>query len=107
MPFCKDCDAHYMTTHTCPPLWEARIFETRFQNDWAEVHGHDPEAAAARFAELYDRDGDYDIIKRGGDQIEVRKPGDETIILVNVSAESVPQYYASIAPVTSDERQKS
>lgn len=96
MPFCKNCDEHYLTTHTCPPLWEARIFETKYQNDWTEVHAKDPERAAARFAELYDRGGDYDIIKRGGDEIEVRKPGEDSIVLVTVSAEAVPQYYGRL-----------
>ena len=96
MPFCKDCDEHYLTTHTCPPLWEARIYDKKYPNDWTEVHGIDPARAAARFAECYDRNGDYDIIKRGGDEIEVRKPGEDKIILVTISTETVPHYYGHI-----------
>lgn len=98
MPFCKHCDKHYHEgyQHACPPLWEARVFETKWQNEWHEVHGNDPEQAAARFCEIYDRNGDYDIVRRGGDEIEVRKPGDDEIIMVDVSAESVPHYYGHV-----------
>lgn len=97
MPFCKDCDKHYTvgSKHICPPIWEARVFETKYQNDWHGVHANDPEQAAARFAEIYDRNGDYDIIKRGCEEIEVRKPGEETITMVDVSAESVAHYFGS------------
>src|ERR1700685_2237414 len=96
MPFCKNGDGNYATTHTGLLLWERRISAQNNRNDWTEVHGIDPERAAARFAECYDRNGDYDIIRRGGDEIEVRKPGEDKIVLVNVSAETVPHYYGHI-----------
>lgn len=92
----RDCDAHYILTHSCPPMWEARIFETKWENDWVEVRARDAEQAATKFAEQYDQGGDYDIIQRGGDEIEVRKSGDDKIVMVDVSAESVPHYYGRV-----------
>lgn len=80
--------------HKCAPIWEAHMHETKWQDDWSEVHANDAEEAASKFAEEYDRGGDYDIIRRGSAEIEVRKQGDETVTLVDVSAESVPQYRA-------------
>lgn len=94
---CKTCKEWGFTgSHECPPIWEARIFETKWQEDWHEVHAADAERAAQKFAEDYDCYGDYDIIRRGSAEVEVRKVGDDKAVLVDVSAESVPHYYAHI-----------
>lgn len=99
MPYqrCKVCEEWGWTDkHSCPPIWEARIFETKWQEDWHEVRANSPERAAQKFAEEYDCHGDYDILKRGSEEVEVRKQGEETITLVDISAESVPTYYAEV-----------
>lgn len=84
--------------HACPPIWEARILKTRWENDWTEVHARDAEDAASKFCERYDSDGEYSIIQDGGAEIEVRKLGEDQITQVEISAESVPTYYAHARP---------
>lgn len=94
---CKHCDHWgWSNTHACPPIWEARIFETKWQNDWNEVRATDAEDAAKRFAEEYDVNGEHDIVRRGCEEIEVRLQGSEKIWMVDVSAETVPAYYATV-----------
>jgi hypothetical protein len=80
--------------HQCAPIWEARLLETKWENDWIEVRAHDAEEAAREFCEQYDSDGDYSIIQRGSAEVEVRKPGEDGVTIFDVSAESVPTYYA-------------
>lgn len=98
---CPTCHKYdFLSRHKCAPVWEARIFGDG--DEWYDVHGWDVEDAAAKFAERYDEGGDYDIIRRGSAEIEVRKQGDATIIMVDISAESVPQYYARTRRVGPD-----
>lgn len=80
--------------HQCAPIWEARLHETKWDNDWTEVRAHDAEEAASEFCERYDCEGgDYSIIQHGEAVVEVRSPeGDVTTC--DVRAESVPTYYA-------------
>jgi hypothetical protein len=103
---CKTCSSYgWLGSHKCDPVWEARIYGDG--DDWYEVHASDAEDAAARFAEEYDQGGDYDIIKRGSAEVEVRKQGEEVIQLIDVTAESVPQYSAwerRTTPDTSGDR---
>ncbi|MCK1503905.1 hypothetical protein [Bradyrhizobium sp. 18] len=80
--------------HQCAPIWEARMHETKWNEDWTEVRAHDAEEAAREFCERYDCDGEYTIIQRGAAEIEVRKPGEDRITIFDVFAESVPTYYA-------------
>ena len=86
-------DMKFNTNHVCAPVWEARIYTRKYEEDWREVYATDAEEAAAKFCEQYDQDGDYDIIRRGGEEIEVRKSKKDTVIIVDVEAESVPHYY--------------
>ncbi len=96
---CPTCDEYgwfdmqHSRNHTCAPTWEARIFTRQYEEEWTSVHGLDAEEAAAKFCEQYDAGGDYDIVRRGGDEIEVRKSEGDEVIIVDVSAESVPHYY--------------
>lgn len=94
---CGICDEWgYGGKHQCPPIWECRVFETKYENDWQEVYAVDAERAAEKFAEDYDCHGDYDIVKRGCEEIEVRKAGSADIMMVDISAESRPHYYGSV-----------
>lgn len=91
---CKVCgEWAWFSRHTCPPVWEARMHATKWEEDWSEVHAHDAEDAASAFAKQYDQNGDYIIIQFGGAVIEVRKRGEEGAFLIDVTAESVPQYH--------------
>ena len=80
--------------HQCPPLWEARLKDARWENEWTDVHALDAEQAASRFCQQHDSNGDYDIITNGEAEVEVRKPDSDKITLVEITAESVPTYYA-------------
>ena len=100
MPFCPKCNDHYILNHVCGPAWECREFETKWQNDWTEVRAHDAERAAEKFCEMQDRGGDYDVIRRGSAEVEVRQSGSEEIKLIDVWAESVPQYHGRVRQQT-------
>jgi len=99
---CKTCGEYGWTGasaarfggHICPPTWEARIHETKYENEWTEIHARDAEEAASKFCQQHDSNGDYDIIQSGEAEIEVRKWGEDKIALIDISAESVPTYYA-------------
>ena len=80
--------------HKCPQIWEVRLYETRWEEDWIEVHAADAEDAATTFAEQYDQGGDYDIIRRGSAEVEVRKLGETEVTQWDIQAESIPQYHA-------------
>jgi hypothetical protein len=96
---CAICGEHgafgmtYNKDHVCAPVWEARIYTEKNEEDWHAVHANDAGQAAAKFCEAYDQDGDYDIVRRGSEEIEVRKSAGDKIIIIDVSAESVPHYY--------------
>jgi hypothetical protein len=79
--------------HTCSPVWEARLFGAG-DDEWLDVRADDAETAAEKFCDQYDSGGDYDIIRSGSAEVEVRKPGEEAITLWDISAESVPEYHA-------------
>lgn len=72
------------------------MHETRWKEDWSEVYARDPEDAAEKFAEERDQGGDYDIIRGGSAEIEVREQGSTETYIVDVAAESVPQYTGSL-----------
>lgn len=92
---CKICDKWgYKNSHKCPPVWEVRMYERRWEEDWVEVYATDAEDAATTFAEQSDRGGDYDIIRRGSAEVEVRKQGETEVTQWDIQAESVPEYTA-------------
>jgi len=83
-----------LPAHKCAPIWEVRMHRTRWEEDWTETHADDAEGAAAKFAEDYDRNGEYGIVSSGSAEVEVRKPGEDAMTIYDISAESVPQYTA-------------
>jgi hypothetical protein len=88
---CPTCKKYgWLDTHKCAPVWEVRI---KGDEEWSEQHGDDPEDAAADFAERLDHNSnEYEIVSRGGDEFEVRKPGETEILSVRVYAQMVPTY---------------
>lgn len=93
--FCERC-SHYghlpcrcVAFHGCVPFrGEA--------GDWLEVYEKDAEAAAERFCDAYDSDGDYTIIKSGSADVWVRDAAG-VITKWFVEAEAVPTYSAHAA----------
>jgi len=70
--------------------------ETKYENDWVTVYATDAVEAAEKFCEDHDPGGDYDILKRGSEEIQVRKLGEEKIVVVSITAESRAHYYGEI-----------
>jgi hypothetical protein len=94
---CKICgEWGWINSHKCAPVWEARMYDPKWDQEWSEVYAYDEGAAAEKFAEEYDHNGEYDIVRRGSAEIEVRRPGEDAITLVDISAESVPEYYGYV-----------
>jgi hypothetical protein len=94
---CKKCGGWgWIDSHTCPPIWEARVHETKWEEHWHEVYARDAEDAAEKFAERSDCEGDYTIIQTGCAEIEVRKLGETETVIVDISAETVPQYRGEV-----------
>jgi hypothetical protein len=68
-------------------------------DDWYAVHAEDPELAIEKFAQHYDSDGDYSILRNNGaDEVWCRLLGDTVISKWRIVAESEPQYYAKPIP---------
>ena len=82
--------------HVCAPVWEARIYTREYEEDWHTVYAHDAEQAAAKFCETYDQNGEYNIVRCGGEEIEVRKSEGSEVFFVAVDAENVPHYYGHL-----------
>ena len=97
-------DMQFNKNHTCALIWEARIYTRKYEEDWHTVHANDAEQAAAKFCETYDQNGEYDIVRRGGEEIEVRKSDGDKVIIVDIEAETVPHYYGHERKVASDEQ---
>ena len=92
---CRTCDKWGAEgVHKCPPIWEVRLYETRWEEDWVEIYAADAADAATTFAERHDQGGDYDIVRRGSAEVEVRKLGETEVTQWDIQAESVPQYSA-------------
>lgn len=89
---CKEWD--WFPGHQCAPIWEVRMHETKWEEDWSQIHALSASSAAEKFCDERDSGGDYDIIREGNAEIEVRKPGDAEVTIFDISAESVPQYTA-------------
>ena len=99
MPFCDKCNEIYLSTHTCPPVWEGTDYESECEDPWQygiRVYAHTPEQAAERWCRECDQSGDYDIIGAGGaDLVRVRRvDSEEEEFRFRVVAEAEPVYSA-------------
>lgn len=118
MPWCRNCGEYiYESTaalhgrlHQCPPEWEL-IAEDELEHisvpgrtcrppEWTLVYAYDEEAAAEKWAEEYDCNGDYAIVGGSPAVVYTRKVADEDFIgptrarRWSVSGESRPHYSA-------------
>lgn len=92
---CSICGKYdWLAKHKCAPVWEARIHEAKWEEDWTEVHASDAEEAAETFCEQHDCDGEYNIVQSGSAEVEVRKQGEDAVTLFDITAETIPQYSA-------------
>ena len=49
---CSTCHEYgWFPAHVCAPIWEARIYTRKYEEDWHEVYANDVEQAAAKFCE--------------------------------------------------------
>lgn len=62
--------------------------------NWSDVYAQDAEAAAEKFAEDSDSDGDYTIVRRGSGDVWVRDC-ENNVTCWSIEAESVPTYNAT------------
>lgn len=100
---CPTCGGYLYgrpSNHVCPPMFECRFDEQwKDDRDWRETYARDAESAAEKFAEEYDCENEYNILRQGErceQVIEVRST-DGTITRWNIHAESLPHYYANEA----------
>lgn len=93
---CPKCERFGWLPHACKEFECATDWNQ--DPEWTTVHAMDAEQAVERYAEDYDCEGDYTIIKagdRGETIIRVREMGDEGGgKKFHVYGESVPQYHA-------------
>lgn len=69
-------------------------------DDWEEVYGRDAEDIVQAWAQRYDSDGDYTIVRGGEEEVWVRD-GDGNVTRWKVTGESVPSYHATQIPADS------
>lgn len=106
--YCKKCGRYNYTAiancncvrYECAIPWQNAVSE----NDWAEVWAYDTEAAAEKYAEDCDSDGDYIIIKNGSGEVWVREGAERVITKWAIEAESVPTYSASQIECSTSQR---
>lgn len=95
MSYCPICGEYkYNERHACQPLFGVRCDENHGPDEWVEIRAFDAEAAAEKWAEREDQNGDYLIVgQRSTPTVEVRD-GTGEITRWQVSGEAVPAYYA-------------
>ena len=101
MPFCDRCNGWSvnLTHHRCPPTWTCEPADSFNYGEGYQqkVIAHDAELAAEKFAENWDSEGDYDILRGREFGVKVTAAdGAETFW--EVTGESVPNYTAMRRP---------
>ena len=99
---CRTCGQWMMfpDTHRCPPLFH--VIDPHGYGDadpWeyaAPIYARDAEAAAEKWADQHDCEGDYTIIRGSPATVHVRD-AEGAVTRWIVSGESVPEYTASPA----------
>lgn len=100
MDFCPTCKKYdSLGHHVCAPIWEVAIDQGKNSElYWQECRAQSEEAAAERYADDYDCQGDYTIIQAGDGgetEILVRRPnGVGGVKRFHVVGETVAQYHA-------------
>lgn len=96
--YCQTCGKFkYNDRHVCQPLFECRFADTKnYGDDWRQVREIDAENAAETFAEEFDCENEYEILKQGDRCEEIVQVRDQSLQLTRwrITAESRPHYYA-------------
>jgi hypothetical protein len=100
---CPTCGEYAnIPMHTCKPIWKVAIDPSPQHAKWSErplpdeyrdTHARDGKEAAERFAELYDIDEGYPIVRGECARLWVVSPDGE-VFKWEVSGESEPVYRA-------------
>lgn len=94
---CTSCAEYGYLPHGCVEF-EIAMEDKRSEPYWSTLYARDMELAAEKFADRYDCEGDYTIVRAGDGgefYILVRKPEEpDTMKRFHVYGESVPQYHA-------------
>lgn len=104
-PICKSSGVWELGgTHRCPPKWEYCIPDND-PEEWIESYNYYSETVAEKAAEEYDCDGDYYLVRDSNAELQilVRKFGSTEIEEFNVTAESIPKYFASFQGIIEKE----
>lgn len=98
MSRCKTCGDFplFPESHKCPPIWLCQL-KGDSADEWEEVYARDAEAAAEKFAEKWDIESEYSMLRGFSDYIVSVKPSDAEPDGVArqfaITAEAVPTYY--------------
>lgn len=96
---CTTCGNWMMfpKSHRCPPAFQVLCADEKWDDDewaWASTYyAHDAEAAAEKFAEDYDSNGDYTCVSGNDLTVDVRN-AEGVVTRWTVHGESVPSYSA-------------
>lgn len=94
--WCVSCKTHHKSSHHWPEFEIVCAYHdigTPGGDPSRKVHAPSPEAAATRWAEEFDADGDYTIVQGSSEDVEVYRDG-KLCGRYQVSGESVPEYSA-------------
>jgi len=82
--------------HKCKPKWFVWCDDQEDEDDAGIIHATDSEAAAEKYTEEYDQDGEYSVVSGSPITVHVRpayRAGD--VEHFEVHGESVPEYRAT------------
>ncbi len=95
---CKTCGEYMLfpDSHQCPPEWKV-TFERDKEDpeEWRTFRASSMVAAAEKFAEWYDRQGDYHIVGGTSADLVVAKMDGTEETRFTVEGETVPSYWAT------------
>jgi hypothetical protein len=92
MSWCKTCGNFKMfDSHLCPPAFKCLPEGETYEET---IYARDAETAAEKYAEQFDSEYDYSILRGTAMRMQVTSPDGE-VSYFEVTGESVPEYSAS------------
>jgi hypothetical protein len=89
----EECKCKRFEVQSDPSPYNQEWTKPPDKGAWTEIYAADAEAAAEKFCERYDCDGEYTILKAQRGHVYVRDDGG-TVTRWFIEAEAVPTYYA-------------
>ena len=98
MPWCKECGRFSLSGHECPPVWQVWSADEDEPEDPRKVRADDAGEAAEKWADTFDAEEDYVVMRSGGEgyEVRVRRVGSHSVKKVVVFGESSPSYTARV-----------